>query len=383
MVTFLILVCSLLFIVCFILCSGMVKTNRQLDTICDVLADVKDGNLNRRILAQKAGKIREICYEINEIVEIMQNRIIEQKISEQSYKRLMTGLSHDVKTPLASLIGYLEAIDGRMVKEEKRDRYVNIALMKAIQLKDFTNDLFEWVKLDAKEKVFHFRNNAISKQPPYARAQSKPYPHQEAARIPDAKVVYIPGGRRGKSLRPRLCRHLPILFHLKQARSPARPTRIPAYKRQRAHDDVAHAITGDADPTHNVPLHGRKDSQDAGRRPKGTAGNGKDAENVRATPYRIDRSPNSLGRRYIGFAESFLPSPKQTYLPSRPRKPRFLQPECQQRMVPAHIPASDVSGRADHRRSVTRSRLPGYGSPGYDGAREELCRPVAFLLLRG
>lgn len=118
MVTFLILVCSLLFIVCFILCSGMVKTNRQLDTICDVLADVKDGNLNRRILAQKAGKIREICYEINEIVEIMQNRIIEQKISEQSYKRLMTGLSHDVKTPLASLIGYLEAIDGRMVKEE-------------------------------------------------------------------------------------------------------------------------------------------------------------------------------------------------------------------------------------------------------------------------
>ena len=34
---------------------------------------------------------------------------------------------------------------------------MNIALMKAIQLKDFTNDLFEWVKLDAKEKVFHFQ----------------------------------------------------------------------------------------------------------------------------------------------------------------------------------------------------------------------------------
>lgn len=157
MVTFLILICSFLFIVCFILCMGMVKTNRQLDTLCEVLSDVKSGNFNRRILAQKAGKIREICYGINEIVETMQNRIIEQEISEQSYKRLMTGLSHDVKTPLASLIGYLEAIDGCMVKEEKRDRYVNIALMKAIRLKEFTNDLFEWVKLDAKEKVFHFQ----------------------------------------------------------------------------------------------------------------------------------------------------------------------------------------------------------------------------------
>lgn len=157
MVTLLILICGLLFIVCFILCLEMVKTNQQLDMICDVLADVKAGNLNRRILAQKSGKIREICYGINEMAEIMQNRIVDQKRSEQSYKRLMTGLSHDIKTPLASLIGYLEAIDGHMVKEEKRDRYVNIALMKAIQLKEFTNDLFEWVKLDAKEKVFHFQ----------------------------------------------------------------------------------------------------------------------------------------------------------------------------------------------------------------------------------
>lgn len=157
MVTFLMLVCSLLFIACFVLCLEMVKTNRQLETLCDVLADVKGGNLNRRILAQKTGRIKEICYGINEIVESMQNRIVEQKISEQSYKRLMTGLSHDVKTPLASLIGYLEAIDGCMVKEEKRDRYVNIALMKAIRLKEFTNDLFEWVKLDAKEKMFHFQ----------------------------------------------------------------------------------------------------------------------------------------------------------------------------------------------------------------------------------
>lgn len=157
MVAFLIVICGLLFITCLILCLEMIKTSGQLDTLCEVLADVKSGNLNRRILAQKAGKIREICYGINEIVETMQNRIIEQNISEQSYKRLMTGLSHDVKTPLASLIGYLEAIDGCMVKEEKRDRYVNIALMKAIRLKEFTNDLFEWVKLDAKEKVFHFQ----------------------------------------------------------------------------------------------------------------------------------------------------------------------------------------------------------------------------------
>ena len=50
-----------------------------------------------------------------------QARLIQQKRAEQSYKRLMTSLSHDVKTPLASLVGYLEAVESGLlsVKNEK------------------------------------------------------------------------------------------------------------------------------------------------------------------------------------------------------------------------------------------------------------------------
>lgn len=44
-----------------------------------------------------------------------QSRFIQQKQADQSYKRLMTSISHDVKTPLASLGGYLEAIESGMV----------------------------------------------------------------------------------------------------------------------------------------------------------------------------------------------------------------------------------------------------------------------------
>ena len=51
-----------------------------------------------------------ICYGINEIAMNSQTQLIKQKQSEQAYKRLMTSISHDVKTPLASLVGYLEAI---------------------------------------------------------------------------------------------------------------------------------------------------------------------------------------------------------------------------------------------------------------------------------
>ena len=69
----------------------------------------------------------------------------------------MTSLSHDVKTPLASLVGYLEAVTGSLVVGEEKETYIQIATEKAHQLKEFVESLFEWVKLDAGEQVYHFK----------------------------------------------------------------------------------------------------------------------------------------------------------------------------------------------------------------------------------
>ena len=68
----------------------------------------------------------------------------------------MTSLSPDVKTPLASLVGYLEAIENGLVVGEEKEEYIHVASDKACRLKDFVVSLFEWVKLDAREQIFHF-----------------------------------------------------------------------------------------------------------------------------------------------------------------------------------------------------------------------------------
>lgn len=128
----------------------------QLALIQDALADIKTGNLNRRVLARKNDMTKQICYDINEIALENQARFIQQKQAEQSYKRLMTSLSHDVKTPLASLVGYLEAIEHGLVVGEEKEEYIHVASDKAYRLKDFVISLFEWVKLDAREQIFHF-----------------------------------------------------------------------------------------------------------------------------------------------------------------------------------------------------------------------------------
>ena len=128
----------------------------QLALIQDALADLKTGNLNRRVLARENDMTKQICYDINEIALENQARLIQQKQAEQSYKRLMTSLSHDVKTPLASLVGYLEAIEHGLVVGEEKEEYIHVASDKAYRLKDFVISLFEWVKLDAREQIFHF-----------------------------------------------------------------------------------------------------------------------------------------------------------------------------------------------------------------------------------
>ena len=99
---------------------------------------------------------KQICYDINEIAMSSQSRLIQQKQSEQAYKRLMTSLSHDVKTPLASLVGYLEAVESKMVTGAEQEEYIRVAAEKAHHLKEFVTVLFEWVKLDAGEQIFHF-----------------------------------------------------------------------------------------------------------------------------------------------------------------------------------------------------------------------------------
>ncbi|MCC0670270.1 sensor histidine kinase [Clostridioides sp. ZZV14-6153] len=153
---YLLLVFVLSLIIIAYLVSVLRRVRTQLTLIKDALEDIKNGNLNRRILTRESDMTRQICYDINEMAINGQSQLIQQKQSEQAYKRLMTSLSHDVKTPLASLVGYLEALESKIVVGEEKDEYIHVASDKAHYLKHFVENLFEWVKLDSKEQVFHF-----------------------------------------------------------------------------------------------------------------------------------------------------------------------------------------------------------------------------------
>lgn len=142
--------------------TKLYKVSEQISIIEDSLVDIKNGNFNRRILVDKNDLTKTICYSINDISIKSQTQLIQLKQSEQAYKRLMTSLSHDVKTPLTSLVGYLEAIQKKFVIGEEKEEYIEVALNKAYHLTDFVESLFDWVKLDSKEQVFHLEKYDIN-----------------------------------------------------------------------------------------------------------------------------------------------------------------------------------------------------------------------------
>lgn len=145
-------------LVALLLIAKLRRVREQLSIIKDALEDIKHGNLNRRVLARENDVTQQICFDINEIAASSQSRLIRQKQAERAYKRLMTSLSHDVKTPLASLVGYLEAVESKLVVGEEKEEYIHVASEKAHHLKYFVETLFEWVKLDAGEQIFHFES---------------------------------------------------------------------------------------------------------------------------------------------------------------------------------------------------------------------------------
>ena len=135
----------------FVSCLTIRRVKRQISEMTDALADIKNGNGNRRILSADNELVAPIAYEINEIVVSYESRLSTFHQTEETNRQLMTSLSHDVRTPLTTLIGYLDAAHKGIVTGKDRDDYIETARWKAHDLKEYIDVLFDWFKLNSNE----------------------------------------------------------------------------------------------------------------------------------------------------------------------------------------------------------------------------------------
>lgn len=127
------------------------KVKRQIKNMDFILTDMLSGEVGHKILASNDEITSDIVYKINAIVYKLEKEISDLKIDSETNKELMTSLSHDLRTPLTTLIGYLDAIDKGVVNGKEREEYFQIARSKAYDLKEYIDILFEWFKLQSSE----------------------------------------------------------------------------------------------------------------------------------------------------------------------------------------------------------------------------------------
>lgn len=139
----------LLLLLVFILARQYYFHKRTKEMIV-VTRSILDGE-KRQIFSTKEDELGTLSYEINQLASMYDKSQIKYENELFVKKQLISNLSHDVRTPLVSVIGYLEAIVENRITGEQKDDYIDTAYQKAILLKDQVNQLFEFVQSDANE----------------------------------------------------------------------------------------------------------------------------------------------------------------------------------------------------------------------------------------
>lgn len=166
-----------------VLCSKVISINKKISQSNEVLDDIKKGNGNRKILSKDNDNFSEIIYKINEIVYLYEEKLTEFRKKENANNQLLTSLSHDIRTPLTSIIGYTDAIKKELLKDGLNykydlqsvienhntlennkiiENYIDIVREKSYSLKEYLDNVFDWFKLNSNEFYLDLKDTEIT-----------------------------------------------------------------------------------------------------------------------------------------------------------------------------------------------------------------------------
>jgi signal transduction histidine kinase len=125
---------------------------------------ISEGDLSREIAEEGDGEVRELA----RTLEFMRIKLKESIYLQQKYddnrKFLVSSISHDLKTPVTSIIGYIEGIlDGVAKEPEKTQAYLETARSKAKLVNAMIEDLLLYSKLDMNQLPYHFEKTDLAR----------------------------------------------------------------------------------------------------------------------------------------------------------------------------------------------------------------------------
>lgn len=132
---------------CLIMLLVILKYNgsliKRIKSVSQQVSVVSKGNISSSVSMSGSDEISQLASDVEHMRGVLEERIISEQNAWKSNQELITSISHDIRTPLTTLIGYSDMLaNGQYKDDEQFNRYLKSCREKAYQLKSLTDELF-------------------------------------------------------------------------------------------------------------------------------------------------------------------------------------------------------------------------------------------------
>lgn len=120
---------------------------REIQEMSKGVSLIAQGNLSIRLPVRSKDELGVLTSSINEMAGQLEEQMAKERLAEKTKSELITNISHDLRTPLTSIIGYLTVLMEHKEASGALKPYMQSALNKSNQLKKLIDDLFEYTRL--------------------------------------------------------------------------------------------------------------------------------------------------------------------------------------------------------------------------------------------
>lgn len=125
------------------------RSMRYISRISAAMREIAEGDLNITLDVEGDDEFADMAENLNNMVEELRQLMDRERESERTKNELITNVAHDLRTPLTSIIGYLELLSGPVkLNEEMQKKYLDITYKKSKRLQKLIEDLFGFTKLN-------------------------------------------------------------------------------------------------------------------------------------------------------------------------------------------------------------------------------------------
>lgn len=148
-----IVICIILFIMYFLMLTK--KFINYIREISEGINQISQGNLDNRLDIRNEDEFAFLADKLNQMADDIKRIMENERRIEDSKKELITSIAHDLRTPLTSIIGYLDLVSSKELEQETQMKYISIAYNKSKRLERLIEDLFTFTKFNLGEVKAH------------------------------------------------------------------------------------------------------------------------------------------------------------------------------------------------------------------------------------